>query len=162
MCSASATNGDLPLAILLKDEKVISIIGTAKTIKGKRIANVAAFITPVIDIVASKNPENNAPLSPINIFAGLKLYVKNASIEPAKINPIKALIGLGGVIATAIIAKVTAFTVTTEPAKPSTPSIKFKAFEIPTIHSIVIGYEKIPISPMNGTLLIFTPKGKPK
>lgn len=115
------------MAILLKDEKVISIIGTAKTIKGKRIANVAAFITPVIDIVASKKPENNAPLSPMNIFAGLKLYVKNASIEPAKINPIKALIGLGGVIATAIIAKVTAFTVTTEPAKPSTPSKKVQS-----------------------------------
>ena len=34
------------------------------------------------------------------------------------------------------------------------PSIKFNAFEIPTIHNIVIGYENKPISPINGTLLI--------
>ena len=115
------------------------MIGTAKTTKGNNIASVATFMTPVIDIAASKNPENNAPLSPINIFAGLKLNVKNASIEPANIKPIKALIGLGGLSVIAKIAKVIALTVTTEPAKPSTPSIKFSAFEIPTIHNNVIG-----------------------
>ena len=60
-------------------------------------------------------------------------------MEPARIKPISALIGFEGVIATAIIARVTALTVTTDPASPSTPSIKFKAFEIPTIHNKVIG-----------------------
>ena len=47
--------------------------------------------------------------------------------------------GLEGVMATAIIASVTALIVTTEPASPSTPSIKFKALLIPTIHNRVIG-----------------------
>ena len=82
----------------------------------------------MIDIVASKNPANNAPLSPIKIFAGLKLKVKNASIEPARIKPIKALIGFGGDKVIARTASVIALTVTTEPARPSTPSIKFTAF----------------------------------
>ncbi len=45
------------------------------------------------EYVASKNPENKAPESPMNIFAGLKLNVKNASMEPAKINAINAVIG---------------------------------------------------------------------
>ena len=53
--------------------------------------------------------------------------------------PIKALIGLDGDNVTAKIAKVMELTVTTEPASPSTPSIKLNAFEIPTIHNNVIG-----------------------
>lgn len=112
---------------------------------GKSTANVAPFITPVIDNEASKKPENNAPESPINIFAGLKLNVKNANIEPARINAINALIELGGRIAKATIANVIALTVITEPAKPSTPSMKFTALLIPTIHNNVIGYDKNPI-----------------
>src|SRR5574344_48765 len=120
----------------------MSIIGTARTINGNIIAKAADFITPVIESVASKNPENNEPESPINILAGLKLKVKNANVEPAKINAIKALIGLGGIIATAIIPKVIEFTVITEPASPSTPSIKFTALLIPTIHKSVNIYEK--------------------
>ena len=39
---------------------------------------------------------------------------------------------------------VIALTVITEPASPSTPSIKLTALEIPTIHRTVIGYENIP------------------
>ena len=111
ICSASATNGEVPLKILLNDEYVISIIGTAKTTKGSNIASVANFIpiTPVIDIAASKNPENKDPLSPINIFAGLKLNVKNASIEPARMNPISAIIGWAGVIETANGIRVSAY-----------------------------------------------------
>ena len=146
MCSASATKGDEPFNILLKLEYVISIIGTARTKKGNNIAKVAHFITPAIDKVASKNPENKAPESPINIFAGLKLKVKNANIEPAKIKAIKAVIGCAGVIATATKASAIEFTVITEPASPSTPSMKLTAFVTPTIHKIVIGYEKSPKS----------------
>ena len=159
MCSASATNGDFPFAIRLKLAYVISIIGTAKTTNGNKIESVATFITPVIEIVASKNPANNAPLSPIKIFAGLKLKVKNANIEPARINPINALIGFGGLSVIARIAKVRAFTVTTDPAKPSTPSIKFTALEIPTIHSIVIGYDNHQAKSKfkNGIEFIWTP-----
>ena len=100
----------------------------------------------MIDNDASKKPENNAPESPMNIFAGLKLKVKNASIEPARINAIKALIEFGGRIANATIASVIALTVITEPASPSTPSIKFTALLIPTIHKRVIGYDKKPKS----------------
>ena len=139
MCSASATNGDVPFNILRILEKVISIIGTARTKNGNKTANAAPFITPAIDRVESKKPENNAPESPINIFAGLKLNVKNASMDPAKINAIKAVIGWAGVIATDIKAKVIELTVITDPASPSTPSIKLTAFDIPTIHKIVIG-----------------------
>ena len=163
MCSASATNGDLPFKILLIVEKVTSIIGTAKTTNGKIIASAAAFITPVIESVASKNPENNAPESPIKIFAGLKLYVKNANIEPARINAISALIALGGVIATAIKPNVIELTVTTEPASPSTPSMKFTALLIPTIHKIVRMYDtKIFNSDKNGTESMRPPKRNTK
>ena len=156
MCSASATKGDFPFIILLKLEYVISIIGTANTKNGKSTARAAPFITPAIDNVANKKPENNAPESPINIFAGLKLNVKNASIDPARINAIKAVIGCAGVIATAIKAKVIELTEITEPAKPSTPSIKLTALEIPTIHNIVIGYESHPrgITPPHGLNIV--------
>ena len=125
------------MAILLKEENVMSIIGTDKIKNGTNIVSSGDFITPVIERVASKNPANKAPESPINIFAGWKLYVKNASIAPAKINAINALIAFVGVIATAINPRVTDDIVTIDPASPSTPSIKFKAFEIPTIHKIV-------------------------
>ena len=139
MCSASATKGEEPFMILRKLEYVMSIIGTANTRNGSNIANVAPFITPAIDKVASKKPENKAPESPIKIFAGLKLNVKNANIEPAKINAINAVIGCAGVIATATKANAIESTVITEPASPSTPSIKLTAFDIPTIHNTVIG-----------------------
>ena len=139
MCSASATNGDFPFIILLRLEYVISIIGTASTRNGSRTAIAAPFITPAIESVASRKPENRAPESPINIFAGLKLKVRKASIEPARINAISAVIGWAGVTATAIKARVIELTVITEPASPSTPSIKLTAFEIHTIQSKVIG-----------------------
>ena len=67
--------------------------GKMKTKNGNKTAKVAPFITPAIERVASKKPEKSAPESPINIFAGLKLKVRNASIEPAKINAIKAVFG---------------------------------------------------------------------
>ena len=75
----------------------------------------------------------------MKIFAGLKLNVKNANIEPARIKAIRAMIGCAGVIATATRASATELTVITEPASPSTPSIKLTAFVTPTIHNIVIG-----------------------
>lgn len=134
-----SNNGDLPFIILLRLEYVISIIGTARTRNGKSTASAAPFITPAIDNVASKKPENKAPESPINIFAGLKLKVRKASIEPASINAIRAVIGCAGLTATAIRANVIELTVITEPASPSTPSIKLTALEIPTIHKRVIG-----------------------
>ena len=105
MCSASATNGDFPFIIRLRLEYVISIIGTASTKNGSNTARAAPFITPAIDSVASRNPENRAPESPINIFAGLKLYVRNANIEPARIKAISAVIGWAGLTATAIMTR---------------------------------------------------------
>lgn len=69
-CSASGVNGDTPFAILLKEENVMSTIGTARIKNGTNIVNSGDFITPVIDKVASKNPANNEPESPIKILAG--------------------------------------------------------------------------------------------
>ena len=46
-----------------------------------------------IDIIDNENPKKLEPVSPTKVFAGLKLNVKNASIEPARINAIKAVIG---------------------------------------------------------------------
>lgn len=72
-CSASGVNGETPFAILLNEEKVISIIGTDKIKNGTNIVNATDFITPVMDKEANKNPANNAPESPMKIFAGWKL-----------------------------------------------------------------------------------------
>ena len=76
--------------------------------------------------------------------------------------PIKPLIEFPVAIVEAIRASVTELTVTTDPAKPSTPSIKLTALEIPTIQRIVIGYENRPksIAPPKGLKIvsILTPK----
>lgn len=76
---------DFPLTILLTIANKVSNIGRARTINGatKTIA-VYVFATPSIDIIAKLKPKNCAPTSPMNVFAGLKLYGKNPSIAPAK------------------------------------------------------------------------------
>ena len=48
------------------------LIGTDNINNGTK-ASVEAWIIPVTDNVAIKNPAKSAPESPINIFAGLKL-----------------------------------------------------------------------------------------
>ena len=60
-------------------------------------------------------------------------------MAPIKINATRAEMGEGGVTTREIMPIVIEPIVTTEPAKPSTPSIKFVAFEIPTIHNKLIG-----------------------
>ena len=63
-------------------------------------------------------------------------------MAPDKIIATKAEIGEEGAATIEIIAIATEPIVTTEPAKPSTQSIKLIAFVIPTIQSKLIGYAK--------------------
>ena len=94
-----------------------------------------------IDITAKENPKKFDPVSPMNVFAGLKLNGKNPTIEPANavINNI-AINGDDGFKINIIIREKQEIKVIPDD-NPSNPSIKFIAFVIPTIQPIVRIYE---------------------
>jgi len=87
---------------------------------------------------------NKAPVSPIKIFAGLKLKIRKPNVLAKRIDPIITTNGLG--IKIAIMEMVINAMEETPAAKPSNPSIKLIAFVIPTIHKIVIGILRKPNS----------------
>ena len=108
-------------------------IGTANVIT----ADILSI--PCTDIQAKINPKNSAPVSPINIFAGLKLYGKNPNPAPATAAVKMATLRLS-------LIKVNASNAIedieeTPTAKPSNPSSKFTALHIPTIQNIVTTHE---------------------
>lgn len=100
--------------------------------------------TPKIDIIAKENPIKLDPVSPIKVFAGLKLYGKKPTIPPA--NAVINIIAINGdpFNANTINNDKQEINVTPDD-KPSKPSIKFIAFVIPTIQHTVIIYEKTPL-----------------
>mgnify|MGYP003489307284 CR=1 FL=1 len=114
------------------------------------------FLNPIRDRTEIMNPRNMAPVSPINILAGKKLYFKNPNVLPANTRAISAT-NISPILKTAIPAMVSSAIVETPPANPSNPSIKFMAFVIPTIQSTVNGIAKYPkcICSPNGVLIKF-------
>ena len=128
--------------ILLIIAHIVSNTGSANTIRGAIITiAVYVFATPNIDIIESEYPKKFEPVSPINVFAGLKLN----GIKPIKA-PAKAVINIIAIIGEPFNAKIInndiqAITEIPED-KPSNPSIRFIAFVIPTIHPIVKIIEK--------------------
>ena len=98
-----------------------------------------------IEITASENPKKLEPVSPINVFAGLKLYGKNPTIAPDKA-VIKIIDINGDLFKEKIINKDKHEIKETPEDSPSSPSIKLIAFVIPTIQHIVNIYEKVPFN----------------
>lgn len=83
---------DFPLIIRLTMANNVSNIGNPKTINGAIITiAVYVFATPIIEIIDKEKPKKFDPVSPINVFAGLKLYGKNPTIPPA--NAVIKIIG---------------------------------------------------------------------
>ena len=91
--------------------------------------------TPCIDNVASINPKNVEPVSPINIFAGLKLNGKNPKHEPISAIP-KIAIEYSPTLIDINTSDIDIIA-DTPAANPSRPSIKFTAFVMNTIHITV-------------------------
>ena len=93
-----------------------------------------------IEITARENPRKLEPVSPINVFAGLKLYGKNPIIAPA--NAVIKIIAISGDSFNENIINKDKHDINDTPEdNPSKPSIKLIAFVIPTIHPTVKIYE---------------------
>ena len=65
---------ECPLISLLIIAKSVSNIGRARTMIGATITiAVYVFAIPTMDIIDKQYPKKLDPVSPINVFAGLKL-----------------------------------------------------------------------------------------
>lgn len=84
------------------------------------------------------NPNTKEPVSPMNIFAGLKLKYKKASIPPARAKAINAV--AKSPLSVMNMPSVTRLIKPMPPAKPSIPSIRLNALVTPTITSMVNRY----------------------
>jgi len=81
------------------------------------------YFSTTIDM---KKPRNMLPESPMNIFAGLKLCIKNPKEAPTITR------GINGLLSVKLRNAEENSTVLI--AKPSKPSMRFMAFVIPIIH----------------------------
>ena len=92
---------------------------------------------PNIEITANENPKKFEPVSPINVFAGVKLNGKNPTNAPAN-----AVINTMDIndepFNTNITSSDIADIIDIPDDNPSNPSIKFIAFVTTIIHPIVI------------------------
>ena len=134
---------DFPFISLLIIAHTVSKIGNPKTIKGKTItAAVYVLAEPNIEITAKENPKKFEPVSPKNVFAGVKLNGKNPTKAPAK-----AVINTTDINAEPFNTNITISEIADITAipedNPSKPSIKFIAFVTITIHAIVSNTEVI-------------------
>lgn len=93
-----------------------------------------------IEITAKANPKKLDPVSPIKVFAGLKLNGKNPVIAPPSAVISKTEI-IGDWFNVKIISNEMHEINEIPEDKPSNPSIKFIALVIPTIQQMVRIYE---------------------
>lgn len=147
-CPLSGLNtafNDFPFIILLIIVNKVSNIGIAKIIIGAiNTRAVYVLATPRIDIIARENPMKLDPVSPINVFAGLKLNGRNPTIAPAK--AVINTIAINGEPFNANTIRSDKHEIKVTPDdNPSRPSIKLIAFVIPIIQHTVIIYENIPL-----------------
>ena len=94
-----------------------------------------------MEITAKLKPRKLEPVSPINVFAGLKLNGKNPKIAPANA-VVKIIANNGEPLSANIIINETHDTRDIPEDNPSSPSIKFIALVTPIIQHTVIIYEK--------------------
>ena len=95
---------------------------TIKIIIGSLMINAAPVTAP---------PRKSEPVSPINTFAGWRLNIRNPISAPISAPEIKFSEGLTKLNATN--AKNPATTRVTVDARPSTPSVRFTLFTMPTM-----------------------------
>lgn len=94
-----------------------------------------------IEITASEKPKKLEPVSPIKVFAGLKLYGKKPAIAPDR--AVIKMIDINGDLFKENIINKDKHEIKDSPEdNPSSPSIKLIAFVIPTIQHTVNIYEK--------------------
>ncbi len=122
---------------LLIIANVVSNIGRPNANTGTANATTATLFTiPETDVTASIYPSNKEPVSPMKIFAGLKLKGKNPSEAPAIIAHCITMKSCPNLAA--VNKRVVAAMLATPEASPSSPSIKFIVFVIPTNQNNVI------------------------
>ena len=80
-------------------------------------------------------PKNNEPVSPIKIFAGWALKIKNARVQPIRINESD----LTSRLFIPIKRKATEILSATEEESPSIPSVRLAQFIIPRRIIIAMG-----------------------
>lgn len=80
------------------------------------------------------------PVSPINIFAGCKLNIKNPKQAPHKIDPKSEISNISYL--TAITVRQAIIIIDIEAPSPSIPSVKFTAFVAASITKITNGIYK--------------------
>ena len=102
---------------------------------------------PKIDTIANINPKKFEPVSPINVFAGEKLYGKNPTNAPDIAVTITVAI-IGESFNTNIINNDIHDINDIPDDNPSNPSIKLIAFVTPTIHIIVTIIENVSLNPI--------------
>lgn len=136
---------DFPFINLLNIAKIVSKIGIPSIIIGAIKTNaVYVFATPSIEIIAKENPIKFEPVSPINVFAGLKLKGKNPTIAPA--NAVISTIDIKGEPFKAKTIRSDKHDISVTPDdNPSSPSIKLIALVIPIIQHIVNIYDAVPL-----------------
>jgi len=117
---------------------VVSNIGRPKITIGIAKVKACVFVNPSFSpIIARRNPRNILPVSPINIWAGLKLYLRNPKQLPARAADKEAIKNCP-FIAERIRKKEEAMpAIPTD--KPSILSRRLKALVIPTTHKNVRG-----------------------
>ena len=103
---------------------------------------VYVFATPNIEITANEYPRKFDPVSPINVFAGFKLYGKNPTNAPIS-DVIKIIETTGDPLNANTISIETHEIIDIPDDNPSNPSIKLIAFVIPTIQPIVTIVETV-------------------
>ena len=114
-----------------------------------------------MEITAKLYPKKFDPVSPINVFAGLKLNGKNPVNAPANA-VIRSIAIIGASLSENIINKDKQDIKEIPDDNPSNPSIKLIAFVIPTIQATVNIDEKASLNPIwlkNGIFIcsIFIP-----
>ena len=131
MCSLSASPIDFLCNVLLIIANSVSVIGNINNIKGITKDVRVIVLNPSNIIILIISPKNVLPVSPMNIFAGGKLYTKNPNVDPNIINdsiisnPPK-LFSINAI--TPIVRKY----IEDIPAhNPSSPSIRFIALLLP-------------------------------
>lgn len=101
---------------------------------------------PCIDIIARVKPKNIEPVSPMNIFAGLKLNGRKPIQLPARMPVMRITVSVASSTKNEARSIEHAEIADTPQERPSRPSMRFVAFMRNTIQNTVSGIENEPNS----------------
>ena len=142
-CPSSASAGDRPERLRRMTAQAVSARGTPRLSTGATSAMAAGPLAPPRAVAAAKaKPRARAPLSPMKIRAGGKLYPRKAT-HPAASTASSAAASCTPTAAAASRVG-TAAMAATPAASPSSPSRRLTALLTPTSHSTVTGTDQGP------------------